>query len=370
MSNHPRKLSHGCHLKKLSHSGVTEYFISALVEEGDSPATMFESMDACLRKLGSPCVLRMDVLGRVNTMGTESLQQKYCYHCADCALNHTRPEAEGVCPVGGVYVHAVEGGSVKPIWLGGQLIGNLFEDRYIRYVSLDNLLPDSCLERPKQAQQVFERMEDALKGAGLSFSHVVRTWLYLNEILDWYDEFNQARDGFFKSRRVKDGLIPCSTGIGGANTNGTAIQASVLAADPLSDAVTIQAIPSPLQCPALDYGSSFSRAVEIRTPEIQRLYVSGTASIDQEGPTRYPDDVDKQIAYTLQVVEAILSSRNLDWMDVNRAVAYFKFRDDFDRFKDYCQQNDLSHLPVGLTQMDVCRDDLLFEIELDAVKVV
>lgn len=356
--------------KTLKQSGVTEYFITVPALAEGNPSSLFERLDHHLKELGSPCILRMDIQGRINTMGTESLQQRYCYHCEDCALNHTRKHAQGRCPVGGIYVHAVGGGTVRPVWLGGQLMGNVFADRYVRYVSLDNLLPEAWLDRPKQVTQVFERMEDALHQAGMDFHQMVRTWLYLDDILSWYGDFNQARDAFFRSRKVYEGMIPTSTGIGGSNTAGTAIQASLLAAEPLSEKVTIQAVPSPLQCPAIDYGSSFSRAVEITSPEVRRLYIAGTASIDQQGPTRHVGDIDGQIAYTLNVVEAILQSRDLAWADVTRAVAYFKNLEDVPRFQNYCVKHQLENLPVGCTQNDVCRDDLLFELELDAVKTL
>ena len=66
------------------------------------------------------------------------------------------------------------------------------------------------------------------------------------------------------------------------------------------------AVPSPLQCPALDYGSSFSRAVELVAGDHRRLFVSGTASISPEGHTLHVGDVDAQVARTMEVVEAML----------------------------------------------------------------
>ena len=97
----------------------------------------------------------------------------------------------------------------------------------------------------------------------MTFADVVRTWLYMDNILDWYDPFNCARDAFFKSRAVYDGLVPASTGIGSANLYGSAITACAIALKPRQpSAVTVEPIPA-LQCAALEYGSSFSRAVEI-----------------------------------------------------------------------------------------------------------
>ena len=126
-------------------------------------------------------------------------------------------------------------------------------------------------------------MEAALRLAGMDFSHVVRTWLFLDEILAWYRELNQARDAFFTSRGVYDGLVPASTGIGARNPAGTAVVAELLAVQPKSSRVRIRSVPSPLQCPALQYHSSFSRAVEVAQPDHRRLFISGTASIGPDG---------------------------------------------------------------------------------------
>ena len=56
-------------------------------------------------------------------------------------------------------------------------------------------------------------------------------------------------------------------------------------------------LPSPLQCPALEYGSSFSRAAELRTPGWRRVVVSGTASIlPGSHEVAHVGDVDAQTA--------------------------------------------------------------------------
>lgn len=358
----------GSYVTSIKHSEVTEHFLTVLAMPRESPAEMFERLDEFLAVLDSPNILRMDILGKVNTRGTEGLQQRYCYNCNECRLNHTLPDSLDKCPMAGVYVHAVTGGAMKPVWLGGQLVGNEFRDQHARYVLLDNLHPEAHLNKGAQTHQLFERMEDALRGMRMSFDNVARTWLYLDDILAWYDEFNQARTGFFEPREVFKKMVPASTGVGGANSMGTAIQASVLAVEALSDQTTIRAVPSPLQCPALDYESSFSRAVEIATPGIKRLYISGTASIDPDGATIHIDDIEAQIAYTMEVVQAILTAQGMDWNDVVRGVAYVKRRKDFDRFTEYCETHQLPDMPVGLVQNDVCRDDLLFELEVDAIK--
>jgi len=97
------------------------------------------------------------------------------------------------------------------------------------------------------------------------------------------------------------------------------------------------------------------------------LFISGTASISLDGKTLHESNVEAQIDTTVQVIKTILKSREMDWSDVNRAIAYFKKSADMSWFRRFCVKNNLS-LPVVITQSAICRDDLLFEMEVDAIK--
>ena len=268
----------------------------------------------------------------------------------------------------GVQVHAVKGVEVERIRLQDRVVGSVFDDGLARHCCLGDLrASDSRLPREAQACQTFEFMETALRAAGMDFSNVVRTWLYVDGILSWYDELNAVRDQFFRERSVFTGVVPASTGVGGANAARAVLTADAYAIAPHNSAVRIMSIPSPLQCPALEYGSSFSRAVEMDMPDHRYLWVSGTASIDLRGETAHVGDVGAQIDLTMRVVEAILESRRMGWDDVSRAVAYVKQGKMGTVFQKYCAEKGLQDLPVITTENDICRDDLLFEIEVDAL---
>ena len=135
---------------------------------------------------------------------------------------------------------------------------------------------------------------------------------------------------------------------------------------PLQPSVLIAAVPSPLQCAASCYGSSFSRAMEITTRHGRQLLVSGTASIAPEGQTLHAGDLRGQIDLTMEVVGAILASRGLKLSDITRATAYFKHRADIPAFDAWCADHQLSSMPAVAAQCGICRDDLLFELEADA----
>lgn len=237
-------------------------------------------------------------------------------------------------------------------------------------LSRTGLFPaDATRSRAEQTRSVLSGIESALAGAGMDFRHVVRTWFHLDHILDWYGEFNAVRTAFFRERGVFGGVVPASTGVGIANAEGAALVGGFLAVKPVSERARVHAVASPLQCPALDYDSSFSRAVEVDVPGRRHLFVSGTASIDPAGASVCRGDLDGQIGLSMDVVEAILASRALSWRDTVSAVGYFVDAKGAGRLDAYRRARGLEELRIEPVEATICRDDLLFEIELEAVKL-
>lgn len=308
-------------------------------------------------------VIRADVFGPPAALSLR------CPTIWVCPLNGMRPLGSPADHLGGIYLQMALGASVTPVRLDGRMVGSVIETpEAVEFVGAGIGPADASATAPEQARQTYERMEQALALAGMDFSHVVRTWLFLDEIHAWYADFNAVRTGFFTERGVFDGLVPASTGIGAPNPHGWAIMTGLLAVKPKTDAVRAQAVPSPLQCPALQYGSSFSRAVEVQMADHRRLLISGTASINAEGKTVHLGDVAAQVAQTMDVLQAILDSRGMAWSDVTRATAYVLDPADAPVFAHHLAAHDLTDLPVITAHSAICREDLLFELELDAVR--
>lgn len=201
--------------------------------------------------------------------------------------------------------------------------------------------------------------------AGFGLCDVVRTWFYLDDLLSWYNAFNRARSELYRRHTFVSRAFPASTGVSGRNLSGAALTAAVMAVQPL-DNLRIQEIALPLQCPAPDYKSSFSRPLNSIRPKGDGVMISGTASIAPGGQSICDGDVRAQIEKTMEVVEAILDSRSMTFNDVTRAIAYFKSRDDAAVFTEWCKRTSRAMPPIVEVCCDICRDDLLFEIELDA----
>jgi len=265
-----------------------------------------------------------------------------------------------------MQMYAVSGVQAAPVYRGDTPIGIRYEDDWAEYTLLRLLPRDAAADKASATRSIFEQAEAILADRGGSFADTVRTWLFADDILAWYDQLNAARNQFFTERAIYGRLVPASTGVGTANLPRAPLTAQLLAMQPKNGSVQIAAVPSPLQCPALDYKSSFSRAVAVRTPTCRRLYVSGTAAIDRSGNSAFAGDPDRQIDLTMQVIAAILKETHTGWSEVVNALVYFKRLTDFGRFDDYCRRCGLvlPHLKVAA---DVCRPELLFEIELETL---
>lgn len=267
----------------------------------------------------------------------------------------------------GLQAFAVSGRPVTRVRLGYQVVGSIFDDGSARHCLLGGIGPSAIgLQPAAQVQQTLGNLEWALADAGFRLSDVVRTWFYNDEILAWYNEFNRVRSAYYAGVPWRTGSSPASTGIGARNPAGAALVIAAWAMQPIDASATAKEIGSPLQCPAPAYGSSFSRAMELCSGGCRRLFVSGTASIHPGGETAWLNDPEKQVALTMEVVAAILHSRAMDYRDVTRATAYFKDPCYKALFDAWCAARELTHLPTVSLHAEVCRDDLLFEIELDA----
>ena len=259
---------------------------------------------------------------------------------------------------GGMQFTAATGVEPTPLVLRDRVAGYLIEDSGTSHCFLGGLKPgDREASHEHQTEEVFSTIEEALALAGLNFGHVVRTWFYNDKILDWYPVFNRVRTWFFQRHAIR--RMPASTGIGAPNPSGTALVAKAAAVR--FEAGAIRVCHSPLQCDAFAYGSAFSRAIEVSDSRSRTLYISGTASIEPGGRSVHNGDPSGQIELTMDVVRAILGEAGMRLEDTTRAVAYFRDPAHIPLWERFC--------PPGLPSVSlgcyVCRDDLLFEIELD-----
>jgi enamine deaminase RidA (YjgF/YER057c/UK114 family) len=365
----------GLEVAALGRRAVREIHITIRPLPGEQLVGMFGRLGEVLRENGA-AVVRHSVFGanaareRAMKIAADALGR------IDWPVSWVEGDEARTCNNGsadalaGMQVLAVSGAPVETVRLDGRAVGRLYSDGWARNLLLGDLVAkDNSAPKPEQSRQVFETLARALGQAGMTMKDVVRTWLYLDDLLSWYKPFNEVRAIFFQEQGLLRGRMPASTGIHGRNPAGSAILAGAWAAQALDPALVMGEVASPLQCPAPKYGSCFSRAMELSTPDLTRVLVSGTASIAPDGCSARPNDSRGQIDLTMEVVEAILAQRGLGFEDVTRAITYFKRIPDAADFHAWCADRGLAFFPTVSMQTDVCRDELLFEIELDAAAV-
>lgn len=120
--------------------------------------------------------------------------------------------------------------------------------------------------------------------------------------------------------------------------------------------------------------SSFTRGLGVRIESGQQiLWLSGTASINEEGETVYAGDFRAQLWRTYRNLTQLLESEGATWHDVVRTSCYLRdIERDYDEFNRirtlFFNCFGVSPLPASTgIQARLCRSDLLIEIELFAI---
>jgi enamine deaminase RidA (YjgF/YER057c/UK114 family) len=119
-----------------------------------------------------------------------------------------------------------------------------------------------------------------------------------------------------------------------------------------------------------DLPSSFSRGLAVTVRSGQRLvWISGTASIDDEGVSVHKGDFRAQTWRTFWNLTRLIESEGGTWHDVVRTSCYLRDIDrDYDEFNKtrtlFFRCMDLDPLPASTgIQAKLCRPELLIEIE-------
>ncbi len=240
------------------------------------------------------------------------------------------------------------------------------------------------------ASAAFDQMKAILDAEGMSFNNVVRQWNFIGNILEMnnsfqnYQVFNEVRSEFYQSYRTVHGY-PAATGIG-MKLGGVIID--FCAVMPKGQ-ISIKPIENPNQVNAYEYGQEvlkgtsdsgktvkhppqFERALLMAGQIQSTLFISGTASIiGQE--TIGIDDVEKQTFVTLDNLNKLadnkrlgrmITSDDMEWGKFILLRVYIKKQDDFKKVKSICQER-LPGVPAIFIESDICRDDLLVEIEAE-----
>ena len=270
------------------------------------------------------------------------------------------------------------------------------------------------MSKPTQTRRMLERAERILRENGASYSDVVRTWFYLSDILGWYAGFNKVRNEKYGEFGIMPGpgdrelLLPASTGIAGNSRVGAACAMDLIAVignnengentlhntlplipspqgrgnNPPSPLVgegkgegehltktrpSIRRLTNPSQLDAFRYGSAFARASVVRNGSTDLIEVSGTAAIDEHGVSLYPGDIRAQIDCTFDKVQTLLAQEGAGLKNICSATVFVKQPEFAKIFFEMAAARGLENFPCVCIVADVCREELLFEIDAEAV---
>ena len=244
-------------------------------------------------------------------------------------------------------------------------------------------IEESGIEARSESAALLEATESAyqeifavLKHTG--HRHLIRIWNYLPEINrladgdERYRLFNSARQlAFRNSGQAHVGTVPAASALG--TPAGVPISIYFLAAR-----VAPTMIENPRQTSAYDYPPKFgrhtplfSRACVLTAATGSNLFVSGTASIVGH-ESIHPGDVEAQTRETIANIGALLD-------EANRVTGAARFALDRLKLKVYVRRPadraaiervlraaTRSAASAVFLQADVCREDLLVEIEAES----
>jgi len=196
--------------------------------------------------------------------------------------------------------------------------------------------------------------------------HVLRLWNYLADINQGEGDTERYKQ-FCVGRAIGMGDFfaegyPAATAIGHHGAS-PLLQVYLLACDQGGARVENPRQVSAWRYPR-QYGStppSFARAMSL--PALDALAISGTAAVVGHA-SAHRDDLDAQLEETLVNLEALLASADMRaGFDTRSPLkAYVRHGADAGRVRDFLQQR-LPGVPVLLLHGDICRHELLVEID-------
>jgi enamine deaminase RidA (YjgF/YER057c/UK114 family) len=217
----------------------------------------------------------------------------------------------------------------------------------------------------QEAYSMFEAAEKELQREQLSFRDVIRTWIHLRDIERDYDGLNFGRTKFFREQGLA--VPPASTAIEGASPLQTQKMCLSLYAMEYS-AGEVQYMSTPTLNEAWTYGSDFSRGIRVAGVNGINLFISGTASVDEEGSTVHENDFVAQAERMILNISTLLQNQRASWADVVSAITYLKNPDDAPSLLKVFKRKGIEGFPNALVQARVCRSNLLCEMEAVAIK--
>ena len=372
----------------VTEAGDGQVFLVGVVQDcGDvslAAADIFTQLGEVLNKRGM-AIVQERIFGSVCVEQEVMAARKSAFQERNIPIDTPVTYIEGRPPWGkglaGVIVRAVASSRpAEEVWTireEGQPCGRGWRRNGVTFIILQNIQGiekgSARINTPAmQATRMMERAEEILCKQELTCRDMVRTWFYLADILKWYDEFNEVRNAKYRDFGImpesgRDSLsLPASTGIEGVSLQRGAccmdLVATTLSEDTRPEVIHMK---NELQRDALCYGSAFSRGTFIREKDVSLIEVSGTAAIGATGLSLCQDDIRGQMECTLDTIESLIAQRGARLEDICAGTVVLKHPEHEAEYRKVARKRGLDNGPFLCVVADICREDLLFEIDAE-----
>lgn len=376
-------VSSGMHYRSLERDSFSEAYLTLAAPGRATPpraaAALYEQMASIVAERGIEPIQEKiygPIAERDQVMAVREAVLRSAGLDADlpCTYIDGRPgvtrEVSGL-QLWGVVPEPSSGVTVATQQHGDSAIGRVVRGRDFEILHLSHLVGGEGRD-VRQAGAMFRQAARTLDEYGHSYRNVVRTWIYLDQILTWYDDFNRARSHFHADQgldgRIVGRAFPASTAIQG-RCGAEACRMDLLSVR-LREGSSVDIRPvleSRRQTDAFLYGSAFARAMSLSIEGRRTLFVSGTASIDREGRSAHAGDREGQALETLRSIEALLDEQGGGLNDIAAGTLFYKDDQTLDAYRVVAERLRLANLPLVPVRSDVCRPELLVEIEAVAL---
>lgn len=272
---------------------------------------------------------------------------------------------------------ALTGGDLLEVWRTNEIpeSGNFGEIQYRRTSALifgQLLMTSDSGSMESLTQRIYQQISQLQQE--LSFEKMIRVWNYLPWInrhdggLERYQSFCVGRHQAIDTSNGYESHLPAATAVGTHDGN---ILVYFLAAR--EDGMQIE---NPRQVSAFAYPSkyapkspTFSRAVVKQWGEQKHLYISGTASILGH-ETRHVNKPGEQLDECLNNIDILIAEADRetglgikDASDLTGIKLYLRNQDYLEETIDHLKKRLGDKVKLIVLHADICRDDLLLEIE-------
>ena len=228
-----------------------------------------------------------------------------------------------------------------------------------------NLVAAGQDDAASQTEALMGTSGQGLLSGGVMLPEVVRTWLYIHDIDTNYRPVSQARNALFARHGVTaETGFPASTGIEGRSADHRdVLLLDALAIKGLQPGQSLgMSVPTHMN-PTVEYGVTFERGRAVRFGDRRHLYISGTASIDNQGSILFEGDISRQTERAVENIRALLAASQAELSDMRYLLVYLRDSLDAEAVEAVLSRSGLKNVPRILVRAPVCRPGWLMEME-------